>query len=434
MARPETAPAAVAARLPQALTEDPTQRVTVSIIKGLAAWRMADETRPRLRRWGVPVMCVLLGLPAVLASGNRSHLPVELALTLALTLPLVWREQRPVLVFTLATAVSLAALPLGVLNGADAARVVALYNVGRYGTPRQLAVASTVTAAHLAVWATVFWGSGHLQHAKRPEMMTLLAMLAVTACAGLALTGRLAKAYIVALESEREQQTRLAAAQERARVSREMHDVLGHTLAVIVGLADGAAALAATRPERSANALGIIADSGRDALAELRRLLIVVDPEPAPTEGHPLAPQPGLADLDALMERVGAAGPTVARQTSGSLASLSSGVQLTVYRIVQEALTNTIKHAAPDTTVTVTLTAGADRVDVTVEDTGPPRTAPSHRPANGEGRGLLGIRERAALYQGHLTAGPTHSGGWRLHTVLTPHRSLPTTAPKDPSP
>ncbi|QIQ01566.1 sensor histidine kinase [Streptomyces liangshanensis] len=415
-----------ASRLPRALTSDPGQRVTVSIITGLVTWRVTDQAHPQLRRWAVPVFCAALGLPSLLNPTNRAHLPAELALTLAFTLPLLWREKRPGLVFAVTTLASVAALQLNILNGADAARIVALYNVGRYGTPRQLATACAITATQLVLWASVFWNSGHLQHAKRPEMVTVLAMLAVTACAGIAITGRLAKAYIVALETERNQQARLAATHERARVSREMHDVLGHTLAVIIGLADGAAALARTQPDRSADTLRIIADSGRGALAELRRLLTVMDERQGPHDGAtPLTPQPGLADLDSLLDRVRAAGPTATRHTEGELARLTPGLQLTVYRIVQEALTNTLKHAAPDTVVTVSLLARTDTVRVTVEDTGPPRSAPARFEGSGGGQGLLGMRERAALYQGRITAGPTEGGGWSVDTVLTLPRTIP---------
>ncbi|MFJ7496805.1 sensor histidine kinase [Streptomyces sp. NPDC097727] len=411
-------------RLPQAMTSDPDHRVTVLIISGLAAWRMLDRDHPQLRRWAVPVFCVVLGLPSLLNPANRAHLPSEIVLTFAYTVPLLWRERRPGLVFAITTAASVLALPLNVLNGADAARIVALYNVGRYGRHRQLVLACAVTAAQLIVWIAAFWGNGQLQHAKRPEMVTLLAMLAVTACAGLALTGRLAKAYIVALETERDQQTRLSAAWERTRVSHEMHDILGHTLAVIVGLADGAAALAKSRSEKSADTLDLIGDSGREALAELRRLLIVIDEPATQRDSTPLSPQPTLQDLPALLHRVRAAGPTADLRTDGDLTPLSPGLQLTAYRIVQEALTNTLKHAAASTTVSIDLCRDGESVHVTVEDTGPPRAADSERPARYSGQGLVGMRHRAALYQGRISAGPTAAGGWRVDTVLSTSRTL----------
>lgn len=413
-----------ASRLPQSLTSDPDHRVTVSIISGLAAWRVLDRDHPQLRRWAVPVFCAVLGLPSLLNPANRAHLPSEIVLTLAYTVPLLWRERRPGLVFAITTAASVLALPLNVLNGADAARIVALYNVGRYGRHRQLVIACTVTAVQLVVWIAAFRGNGQLQHVKRPEIITLLAMLAVTACAGLALTGRLAKAYIVALETERDQQTRLAAAWERTRVSHEMHDILGHTLAVIIGLADGAAALAKTRSEKSADTLDLIGDSGREALAELRRLLTVIDAPATQRDTTSLAPQPTLQDLPALLHRVRAAGPTADLRTDGDLAPLSPGLQLTAYRIVQEALTNTLKHAAADTTVSINLYRNEESVHVTVEDTGPPRAADSERHGRHSGQGLVGMRHRAALYQGRISAGPTTAGGWRVHTVLSTSRTL----------
>lgn len=199
-----------------------------------------------------------------------------------------------------------------------------------------------------------------------------------------------------------------------------MHDILGHTLSVIVGLADGAAALAETKPERGAQTLRIISSSGRDALAELRRLLAVIGEDNDRADAAPLAPQPGLNDLEPLLDRVRAAGPTVALDAQGDLTGLSSGLQLSVYRIVQEALTNTVKYAGSDTSVRVSVAAGPDAVRVTVEDTGPPRSAATGRRRSGGRRGLVGMRERAALYQGTVTAGPNSQGGWTVRALLIP--------------
>ncbi|MFC4508536.1 MULTISPECIES: sensor histidine kinase [Streptomyces] len=413
-------------RLPESLTSDPEQRVIVSIISRLAGWRLADQAHPQVRRWGVPAVCAALGIPALLNSADHAGVPVQLAVTLALAVPLLWREQRPVLVFALTTVVSVVALPLGAFSGTEAARAVALYNVGRNGTPRQLVIALCVTLAQLGAWAAVYWTGGQLEQTTRPEAVTALAMAAVTAFAGLGLAGRLVNVVIAALEKERDQQARLATAQERARVSREMHDILGHTLAVIVGLADGASALAPKCPERGAETLGIIADSGRAALDELRRLLAVIGDEDTPREAAPLAPQPGLSDLESLLERFRAAGPTATLHTEGDLSRLGQGLQLAVYRIVQEALTNTLKHAAPDTSVTITLTAAPDAIHVTVEDTGPPRAKGAG--VRSSGKGLVGMRERAALYQGAVNCGTNSRGGWTVRTRLVP--TTPTAPPE----
>jgi len=221
----------------------------------------------------------------------------------------------------------------------------------------------------------------------------------------------------VRLEVERDQRVRLAEAAERARISREMHDILGPTLAVMVGLADGAAGLAETSPERGAQTLRLIADSGRGALADLRRLLGTLRENGTASCDTPLAPQPGLTDLDALLERVRAAGPTVTLNTEGDLAVLPAGLQLTVYRIVQEAPTNTLKHAAPTTRIDVAVVAASHAVRVAVEDSGPPRR-PRKQPRDDGGQGLLGMRERAALYQGTVTAAPNPGGGWSVRAEL----------------
>lgn len=346
----------------------------------------------------------------------------QLPIILAFCIPLLWRERRPMLVFALTTAVSVVALPLGVLTGAEFARVVALFNVGRHCSPRQLAVATGITLVQLVAWAYFFWRGQQLEYVTRPEPVTLMVMVAVVAFAALGLLLRLAYAYIDALKKQRDQQARLATAQERARVSREMHDILGHTLAVIVGLADGAAGLTETKPERGAQTLRTISASGRDALAELRRLLAVIgDDREGQGRSHdaPLAPQPGLADLDALLDRVRAAGPTVALYAHGDLTGLTPGLQLSAYRIIQEALTNTVKYAASDTSVHVSVASDPGIVRITVEDTGPARTHVG-RGGTGSGRGLAGMRERATLYRGEVTAGTNREGGWTVHALLMP--------------
>ena len=417
----------------ETLTSDSEQRVIASVAFRLAALRRADQAHPRIRHWGIPALCAALGATSYLNPFNKGDVPAQLALIAAFAVPLLWRERRPMLVFAITTAASVAALPLGVMTGSESARVVALFNVGRHCTPRQLALAVGITTAQLVAWAAVFWQGRQLEHATRPEVVTALAMVAMAAFAALGLLSRLAYAYIDTLRKERDQQARLATAQERARISREMHDILGHTLSVIVGLADGAAALAETKPERGAQTLRIISASGRDALAELRRLLAVIGEDNDRPHGAPLAPQPGLTDLDPLLDRVRGAGPSVALHTHGDLTGLSPGLQLSVFRIVQEALTNTVKYAASDTSVHVSLAADPDAVHVTVEDTGPPLKPKADRRRTGSGRGLVGMRERAALYRGTVTAGPNPHGGWTVHALLIPDPHSPNSPEKHPS-
>jgi signal transduction histidine kinase len=274
---------------------------------------------------------------------------------------------------------------------------------------RALAWSSGITAALLV--AEIFWFEPSLEN-RTTTLFLVLGTAAAAVASGVAVRTR--RAYLIALEDradrleiERDQRARLAVAAERARVAREMHDIVGHHVSVIVGLADGAAALARSRDEQTAEPLHLIGETGRQALAELRRMLGVLREEDA---GPQLSPQPGIDDLDRLLPTVRAAGLPVTYSTTGDLAALGRGVQLAVYRIVQEALTNTLKHAGPGATAEVTLAATDGEIRVRVRDDG--RATPA--PAN---HGLVGMRERAALYHGDLTAGPADRG-WLVEVVL----------------
>jgi signal transduction histidine kinase len=177
----------------------------------------------------------------------------------------------------------------------------------------------------------------------------------------------------------------------------------------MIALADGAGYVAEQDPKRAAGAMGQVSETGRHALGEMRRLLGVLREDESTT----LAPQPGLADLQPLLEQVRAAGLHARLETSGAPVALGAGAELTVYRLVQEALTNTLKHAGGDASATVRLRYDADGVVVVVADDGHGRA----RVAAG-GQGLNGMRERAAVYGGELEAGPAPGGGWRVRTRL----------------
>nr|WP_237505779.1 histidine kinase [Streptomyces sp. SID8378] len=387
-----------------------------------------DRDYPWIRRWSVPLFCTLIAIPTVrdtAAADGGLGLPALLTLMAASNIPLLWRQQRPILIFGITSAVFALALALDASSGADTAAVVALLNVGRVGRPVQLAICLGIAVVQTA--ASVFVRGDAQQIGLQVWALALVQAALVAAVAAAGLVARVINAYIsalheraVRLEVERDQRARLAAAAERARIAREMHDILGHTLAVIVGLASGAAGLTEVKPKRGAETLEIIADSGRGALAELRRLLAVVGDDTAAADGSPLAPQPGLGDLDLLLERVRAAGLNVTLRTEGPGPDLPPGLELTVYRIVQEALTNTLKHAAADTTVQVAILADGDAVRLTVVDRGPALEPGSDT----GGHGLVGMRERAALYGGHVTAGPNNHGGWTVDA----HFRTPTTA------
>ncbi|SDP81003.1 Signal transduction histidine kinase [Actinopolyspora xinjiangensis] len=218
------------------------------------------------------------------------------------------------------------------------------------------------------------------------------------------------------LEFERDQQARIAVAEERNRIARELHDVLAHSVNVMVTQADGAAYAVHNAPDTAVRALRTIGDTGREALTELRGLLQVLRNEAEGDENAHRSPQPGVEGVRELVERVRGLGLPVTSRVEGDLDRLPTGQGLGIYRIVQESLTNVLKHAGWNATATVLLREEGDRVRIEVTDNGAkgvlaPDTAPS-------GNGVIGMRERAAVYGGTLEAGPVAEGGWRVRAEL----------------
>lgn len=213
------------------------------------------------------------------------------------------------------------------------------------------------------------------------------------------------------LAHERDQQAQLAGARERERIAREMHDIIAHSLSVMVALSDGAHAAASTSPDLAATASARAAETGRRTLDEVRRLLGRVrhehDGSPA---GH--APQPGAAELPDLVDEFRQAGMPLRFVVEGAPSS-DPALGLTVYRIVQESLTNVLRHAHDARAVTARVAWTSRHVDITVDDDAPATSQPSSG-----GRGLLGMRERAALYDGTAHAGRRPGGGWRVAVRL----------------
>ncbi|CAM5519365.1 sensor histidine kinase [Streptomyces purpurascens] len=392
-----------------------------------------DRRHPWLLDTAVVLFVFLISLPDLLA--DRGHGPFGEAVhraqlpsgalylfAAALIVPLWWRRRAPAVTFFVIASVSLVQWSFGVWQQAGVSTLVALYSLALHGSLRALGWAAAVTVAETTVAVCVLVDIGN------PLRGIFFLLGTATAALAVGLTLRIRRMYLAALEDrarrlevERDQRVRLTAAAERSRVAREMHDIVGHNLSVMVSVADGAATLAAHRNEQSAEALRILGDTGRQAMSELRRMLGVLREDRE--DERPLGPQPGIRDLDALLARVRAAGVPVTYRTVGDLDGLGGGVQLTVYRIVQEALTNTLKHAGAGTSAEVTLAVEAGEVRVRVADTGaPPGAPPRARPAtrdDGPGHGLVGIRQRAAMYGGTVTIGPRDTGhGWLVDVVL----------------
>jgi signal transduction histidine kinase len=213
----------------------------------------------------------------------------------------------------------------------------------------------------------------------------------------------------VRLENEREEQARLAVAEERARIARELHDVVGHSVSVMTVQASAVRRLLQPEQEREREALLIVEQTGREALAEMRRMVGVLrQPEEAPA----LAPQPSLEHLGKLVEQAREAGLPVELRVEGHAVQLPAGVDLTAYRLVQEGLTNAVKHARAQR-AEVVVRYGDGQVEVTVSDDGLGGGG-----GDGGGHGLVGMRERIAVYGGKLEAGPRPGGGYSLHALL----------------
>ncbi|MGC9382042.1 sensor histidine kinase [Streptomyces sp. MH13] len=387
--------------------------------------RAFDRRRPLVWDLHLTGFWVLAAL--IDASGgwrNVAHEPdvpagLVVALSLALSVPLLWRRSHP-------HAALLVTLPAALVNAWSGAALQAallqlllVHHIALRLPLRNLwwAVALVTAPACVAV-ARYGDGTGSWNQQIGSQLLSVgvAALIGITVRSRRDYTGAL-EDRARRLETERDQQLRLAAAAERARIAREMHDIIGHNLSVITGLADGGRYAAAKSPERAAQALDAIATTSRQALSELRRLLDVLrDEDQDGVQAAELAPQPALTDLDRLLDGVRKAGLPV-RTTVKGRPTLPEGRQLTVYRVIQEALTNTLKHAGPDATAHIGLsyeTGGA--VTLTVTDTG--RGGPAPGPS--EGRGLPGMRERTSLYGGTLEAGPRPGPerGWRVHLHL----------------
>ncbi|MBY8343434.1 sensor histidine kinase [Streptomyces sp. KC 17012] len=401
------------------------------LTRGGQRLRQADRAHPWVLDTGVVVLVFLMFcLPDLFHGGVDDgdgprrfrlafpHLPVTemLALQAGLVLPLLWRRRRPAAAFGVIAAVFVLQWSLNAALRADIALFIALYSLALHGRLRQLPWACGAMAAGMVLVA--------VRASSAVSVWDALFFLLSTATAALALglMVRIRRAQLAVLrdraarlEIERDQRSRLAAATERTRVAREMHDIVGHNLSVIITLADAGRYATDLAPERGKEALQLIGDTGRQALSELRRVLGVLRESPDRSGVAPeLRPQPGIADIEALCANVRAAGLEVIYRTSGDVDALDSGVELTVYRIVQEALTNTLKHADSDTRVHLAILVEDSRLSIRVQDTGPATQPGPHE----EGHGLVGMRERAAMYGGTVSAGPAGGGGWSVEAVL----------------
>jgi signal transduction histidine kinase len=413
------------------------------------AWRVWQWLRAFDRRYAPLVDLVLAAGLFVLCSGwfvERTAPRPSLFFVAALIFPLVFRRRAPVTVFLVVAAVAFLQWLVAEPALADVALLVALYTVALESEWR-LVVAATAILEVGVVVATVHWDPA----GNRLQGFVFLTGLVFTALlAGVVVRALRSQLDWLAeraarLELERDQQATLAAVTERARIAREMHDVVSHNIQVMVTLADAASLAQATDPARAAEAIHEVSSTGRQALTDMRRMLGVLRDEPVPVgpdgagagagassvsgnvttgngtgsnSGHPpLAPQPGLRELPALVERVRGTGLDVSVSRVGAPFEVSDAAGLTVYRVVQEALTNALKHAEDATSVEIELAFADPDIAVRVTDDGRSTvTVPAG--ATSGGHGLAGMAERATAFGGTLSAGPRPGGGWEVAAML----------------
>ena len=378
---------------------------------------------------------LVMGLGLSVFGLGLVSLPVKLALIVALSVPVMVRRRYPAGAFAAVIVVGgLEVLLMPRPVGSDLAVIVLLYTLAAY-RPRRISLAGLFVCLGGSAVAIAKWAPENTVG----SMYTLGATAAV-------FTGPALLAWLLGdsmqwrrgyyrgleeraarLERERDAQAQIAAAAERARIARELHDVVAHNVSVMVVQADGAAFALEASPERARQALTAISRTGRQALAEMRDLLGVL--RTADGSGAELAPQPGVEQLAGLLEQTRAAGVPVSFAIEGVPRPLPRGAALTAYRIVQESLTNARKHGGPAVTAGVTLRFCEDQLVIKVTDDGRREAARRAEGAaggssggsakgDGQGHGLIGMRQRVDVYGGTVAAGPQPGGGWRVTATL----------------
>jgi signal transduction histidine kinase len=369
--------------------------VDVAIALGLAA---------------ISLLPFLSGAPGAAAPGV-----VTVLLLLLESLPLIVRRRYPLevmLVIVTATVVQIGILPEGVALQSGLGILVAIYTIGE-GLDRRLSLGLTALSAVLV--AVLFVGRFGLALALQSLIQTEL-ILGVAWLLGDAT--RIRRLYTIALEEQSQERTRRAIVEERERIARELHDIVTHHVSVIVIQAGGGSRALDRRPDEARSAFDVIARTGRQALSDMRRMLGILGEHES--EGN--EPMPRLDSLDALLDEVRAAGLPVELAVHGQARPLDPGLELSAYRIIQEGLTNSLKHA-PGGRASVTVGYGSTGLDIAIDDErGPGSVSPME--AEHEGRGLVGMRERVAMFRGTFAAQPTPSG-FRVTAHLPVDEAVP---------
>lgn len=365
--------------------------------------------------WVAPFL--LLCLMRLLNYADPAY-PSYVAATFALLLPLVVRRRFPLGVFATIAVVALLHLVFGFgLIPAFVAVIVGMYTVAAHC--RLVWALAALATVELGLVLTIArspyadWGSW-----RAVAFYTFLILL----CWVTGLYTNVRRSYLIGLEEraewlerERDARAQTAIAEERTRIARELHDVVAHNVSVMVVQADGATFVIDSDPERAKGALETVAETGRAALAEMRGILGVL--REGDHDGE-YAPRPGVEQLDQLFAQVRRAGLPVEFTVEGVARQLPAGVGRAAYRVVQEALTNTLKHAGPEVSrARVSMHYGDDTLEMRIVDDGRGASLPEVA-GHGKGHGLIGMRERVSVYGGSVRAGPCGGGGYEVVASL----------------
>jgi signal transduction histidine kinase len=390
-------------------------------------------TRPRRSRLFDLMIAGLVVLLSVLPIFSGRQLGLTSLIGVAMAAALLVRRRYPLSVMAVVSLLGLlqvlAFAPANDPMPYDIAILIAMYSVVKYSR--------TLWHGYLAavpvVIGIVVEIDRHINrravYADPVQIWTEAVAFLAALCAAVWLTGytvRTRRLYVVGLEEraataerERDHLATIAVVEERASIARDLHDVVAHSMAVMIVQADGATYALDSDPEQAKLAIKQVATTGRDALEDMRRLVGVlrgttVEQSDDTTDRRRI----GLDQLTTVVDRARSAGLTVTVDETGTRHRIPTGVELTVFRIVQEALTNVLRHAGPAAAVTIRLRYGPNVVDVEILDDGGGQLTVSPRPAAG-GHGLVGMRERVTVHGGTFDAGPKLGGGWRV-TVQVP--------------
>lgn len=361
------------------------------------AWQLIGGLDSRLVDGAI---VVALALPGGLLAWRNG--PLAVVLILLLIGPLSWRRAQPVSMFLVQNAAMLASVlwarPVAQTVIAFGSLLLGAYSMGAYSRYRMtsFAVVCLTTIIQIGLVAMLYSTVNGFWFLQVPIFW---------------LVGNSVREHSLRLEREKEALTHAAAADERARIARDMHDVVAHSVSVMVLQAEAARKQLRRNPDRAGDALQSVSAYGRDALTELRHMLgLLRDSDASPS----LAPQPSLTEVAPLIEQMRGAGFKAELRVEGSCRPLPPGLDVTAFRVIQEALTNTLKHA-PGASAEVLIRYREQDVLIQVEDDGDGEQPPA---ASRVGRGLRGMRERISIYGGQMEAGPLPDRGFRLRVRL----------------